>query len=335
MKSKRKYTHKAILGESLSSWMHRHDRNSIIRSAPNISASASSCYKKFIAIKSQVISVDRDFKDSNDVLLEFLICHRVDVTSLGTLGDPEERPIVPFHYRRSYCYECFESSLQLIQSFAWKLEWRYMLNPFCSVHDTLLREAPLDLALSYGFGQRAFESHHGRGRHQARHDAMCIKSADIFNLSWIVQVRYEKLRKLAAKRGESKNLDEYVLSIVRSMLMPCMRSSFDDIDLNGVLGPDCFPRDGHSLYIQYFYEIYRVTSAARARALYLMGILLGWIDEKQAIKSQGDNYFIATCPDDIFNHLRKSKALTRLLCQKLKNHQNDYMSIDFSSIAGV
>ena len=66
-----------------------------------------------------------------------------------------------------------------------------------------------------------------------------------------------------------------------------------------------------------------------------MGILLGWIDEKQAIKSQGDNYFITTCPDDIFNHLRKSKALTRLLCQKLKNHQNDYMSIDFSSIAGV
>ncbi|PMX03137.1 hypothetical protein C1X59_05820 [Pseudomonas sp. FW215-R2] len=64
-----------------------------------------------------------------------------------------------------------------------------------------------------------------------------------------------------------------------------------------------------------FYQLpYCVTGMARARSFYLIGLLLGWIDEEQAQNAkQRDDFYLATSASDIWRRVADMSRVHTLL----------------------
>jgi hypothetical protein len=311
-------------GESLSSWMHRIallGERSGLDKVNYISEFECGQAGADIMLSE---AADPDFLETNIELPFFINRHGISKDRLAEKFGPCERPLVPIQYRRSYCYTCMEEGLRATRSFVCKLEWRYLLQPFCSAHRALLRDAPEEYCNNKDFGLRLFVSHHNRKTFD-QYDLACEADSELLTLSWKVQRRYMDLRQRASHREVAQQLDNFMLTLVRVMLLPCFHASYRNVDLSGWGGPDCFPKHGQSFYVKFYFEIYRVSCSARARALYLSGLLLGWIDPGDAKTARGRDYYMVTDRVQIWHTIEKNLRLGRWFHQQLKLYETSLL----------
>jgi hypothetical protein len=312
-------------GESLSSWMYRIALQGECNRHDEVS-----CIGKFEggqAGTDVILSVadDPDFLETNMELPYFINHHGISKDRLTEKFGPCEQPLVPIQYRRSYCYACLEEGLKTTRSFVCKLEWRYLLQPFCSAHRVLLRDASGEYCTNKDFGLRLFISHHNRVRVFDQYDLACEADSELLTLSWEVQRRYMDLRQRAPHSEAAQQLDNFMLTLMRVMLLPCFHASYRNVDMSGWCGPDCFPKHGQSFYVKFYFEIYRVSCSARARALYLSGLLLGWIEPGDAKTARGRDYYMVTDRAQIWNTIEKNSRLGRWFHQQLELYETSLL----------
>ncbi|AUF96314.1 hypothetical protein CXQ80_10975 [Pseudomonas sp. 02C 26] len=118
----------------------------------------------------------------------------------------------------------------------------------------------------------------------------------------MVADRVEKVLVKAQDEIVRKNGERFIMTLLRMTLMPPCWSYYSSIIKFRVQsGKEFECKNELSLFYQY---PQRVTAMARARSLYLMGILLGWIDEDQAENAKPKNdFYLATSASSIWRRL--------------------------------
>jgi len=314
-------------GESLSSWMYRIALQGMCNRYFDASHIGEFEAGEMWAHATHSSVSDPDFMETNVKLSSFIKQHGVARERLAEKFGPCEQPLVPIKYRRSYCYACLEEGLKTTRSFVCKLEWRYLLQPFCAAHQVLLRDAPVKYSTNEDYGFRLFMWHHNRDRVFDRYDLACEADSELLRLSLDVQQRYMDLRLRAPHSDVAQQMDNFMLTLMRAMLLPCLSASYRNVDMSGCGGPDCFPKHGLSFYVTFYFEVYRVSCSARARALYLSGLLLGWIEPSDAQAARGRDYYRVTDRAQIWRTIEINSQLGRWVHNQLELYESSLLSL--------
>lgn len=316
-----------VVGESLSSWGHRINRQietPMFFNQHSVS-DAHGIEQSDAPDSSGIRFVDPDGVASNDW---------VD-NCVQTLGIPRqwfecqfpffERPYAPLRYRRAFCYQCLAQSMQATGLPAWKSDWRHLAQPLCSVHAIPLLDTPVSIALTFDHPVRAFtwywDSSDAKDHHLLICNAWPLRNAFAFD----VQRRIDALRASAPDRTEQAQIDGFMLSLMRAVMMPCLHYAFPKIVFSDWGGPNGYHRD--AFYLNFYHEVYRAPSIARVNALYLCGLLLGWITEQEAGSTSAEGYFMPARAKVIWRLMEKNSNLLSLLGDELHRYESRSLTI--------
>lgn len=324
---------KPIAGESLSSWSYRFNLqiNGPIFDHPMYVSDARGIEQRDAPDSSGIRFVDPDEVAPNDWVDN---CTQI-------LGIPRqwfenqfpafERPYTPLRYRRAFCYQCLAQSMQATGLPAWKSDWRHLAQPMCSVHAVPLLDAPVSIALAFDHPVRAFtwywDSSDAKDRHLLICNAWPLRNAFAFD----VQRRIDALRASAPDRTERAQIDGFMLSLMRAVMMPCLHYAFPKIAFLDWGGPNGYRRD--AFYLNFYQEIYRAPSIARVSALYLCGLLLGWITEQEASSTSSEGHFMPARAKVIWRLMEKHSNLLSLLGEELRRYES--RSLNISMLADI
>jgi hypothetical protein len=318
---------KPVVGECLSSWSYRINLqiNGPIFDHPAYVSDARGIEQSDAHDSSELRFVDPDGVASNDW---------VD-SCAQTLSIPRqwfefqfpffERPYTPLRYRRAFCYQCLAQSMQATGLLAWKSEWRHLVQPMCSEHAVPLLDAPVSIALTFDYPVRAFSWYWDSSDAKDRYLLICkawpLRNAFAFD----VQRRIDNLRASATDRTEQTQIDGFILSLMRALMMPCLHYAFPKITFLDWGGPNSYRSD--AFYLNFYQEVYRTPSIARVSALYLCGMLLGWITEQEASSTSSEGHFMPVRAKVIWRLMEKQSNLLSLLGDELRRYESRSLSI--------
>jgi hypothetical protein len=323
-------------GESLSSWVFRsYDSLPSIESynfwlQPETELAE---HDELMPQKNFILTpyYDRDLVGSNPDAWALVKYHNVSDEWLEPFRF-EPRPLVPFQFRQSSCYDCFTEALETTGQVAALLEWRFLLQPFCTRHGGLLRDGGCEHALLTNYSSELFGSHFTEGLNTSQsslvdqYKLMCEYDDMSLAMGKKVQDRYLEIRDTASDIWQRTAIDNFILTLTRAVLMPCMHYSYRRIHFCQWAGQDSFALP--SFYVQFYQEIYGAPSAARARALYLVGLLLGWVTEDEADQVDKQDYYVARKARDIWIKFEGSSHLSSYLILQLAMNQTEFLSIE-------
>ena len=322
-----------VVGESLSSWSYRINLqiNGPIFDHPKYVSDARGIVQSDAPDSSGIRFVDPDGVASNDW---------VD-NCVQTLDIPRqwfecqfpffERPYTPLRYRRAFCYQCLAQSMQATGLPAWMSDWRHLAQPMCSVHAVPLLDAPVSFALTLDHPARAFtwywDSLHAKEHHERICNAWPLRNAFAFD----VQRRIDALREKATDHVERAQIEGFILSLMRAVMMPCLHYAFPKVVFSDWGGPNVYRRD--AFYLNFYQEIYRASSIARVSALYLCGLLLGWITEEEGNSTNSEGYFTPARAWVIWGLMEEHFNLLTLLGDELRHYES--ISLNISLLADI
>lgn len=312
MRSSHICTVERLKGESLSSYMYRFAQSNgqALDLKLVVSCSDGKCDQDFL----NEHEMARRFADSGVTIPD---CD--DCDSIGKAA------IVPAKFRKSYCYECIAEGLINVKEFAWRLEWRLLYAPYCSIHNTLLRDAPESVALKYDFGRKVFESHWHADSFRERHNVVSEKDSALLALGARCQSTL-LLRRSMISVDDRDRFDKFLISLMRALLMPEFHYSYIAHQISSWRGSECFPKYGRNFYVNYFFEIYRVSTFARARAIYLVGLLMGLVTSQEAGAALDYNYHLIYSPDKIWERIDRNSSLKQWFKMDLERYGTSELS---------
>lgn len=322
-----------VVGESLSSWGHRINMQieTPISSYQFFVSDARRIDQGDAPVSSGSICAEPDDVAANDWvnnLVQTLDIPRQWFESQFPFFD---RPYTPLRYRRAFCYECLAQSVQAVGLPVWKSEWRHLTQPLCSLHSVPLLDAPVSLALTHNHPVRAFawywDSLHAIDHFNLICSAWTLRNAFALN----VQRRFDDLRARASDRAEQSQIDGFMLSLMRAVLMPCLHHAYPKFIFSDWGGTDAYSRD--AFYIQFYQEVFRAPGYARVGALYLCGVVLGWITEEEARSTSSEGYFTPARAWHIWEVMGKNSSLLTLLGAELRCYESK--SLNISSLADI
>lgn len=322
-----------VVGESLSSWGHRINRQI---ETPILSNQHSISDARRIDQGDAPISSGIRFADPDDVATNDWVSNCVQ-----TLGIPRQwfecqfrffdRPYTPLRYRRAFCYECLAQSVQAAGLPAWKSEWRHLTQPLCSLHGVPLLDAPVSFALTLDHPVRAF-TWYWDSPHAIEHFELICKAWPLRNaLAFDVQRRFDDLRARASDCAEQAQMDSFMLSLMRAVLMPCLHHAYPRIVFSDWGGSNVY--SGDAFYIHFYQEIYRAPCFARVGALYLCGVVLGWITEEEARSTSSEGHFTPSRAWHIWEVMGKNSNLLTQLGDELRRYES--RSLSLSSLVDI
>lgn len=199
--------------------------------------------------------------------------------------------IIPLQHRCSYCYQCVEEGIKATGLPVIRSCWRHVLMPFCSRHQALLYDVSEKFSLSEDFPAAVFKFHWNRTFAVTRIDEHT--RSDISRLRGAMRVQ-QRLIDLWDSTTDvvqrSANLG-FVLTLFRMLLQPTYEWAYSKKEI--------FNQGGRPVVLEFYSAFYklplRATAVARARALFLIGVILGWIDEDEA---QAPEFWDAFAPKD-------------------------------------
>lgn len=186
--------------------------------------------------------------------------------------------IIPLQHRCSYCYQCVEEGIRATGLPVIKSCWRHVLMPFCSKHEALLYDVSGRISLNEDFPAAVFKFHWSRTFATTRFDEHT--RSDISRLKGAMRVQQRVIDLWEGTTDvvqRSANLG-FVLTLFRMVLQPTYEWAYSKKDMFNVGGPP----SGLGFYSAFYNLPLRATAFARARALFLVGLILGWIDQDEA-----------------------------------------------------
>jgi len=190
--------------------------------------------------------------------------------------------------------------------------WRYLLKPFCQVHGCVLRSAGNYLHDSVDFAMDVFEYDSARGHELEREKKWLEKDSAVQLLGRMVVERADKLIKGCQNQAVQRNAENFLLTLMRLTLTSEVVADYTSLLKFKVQSSSEFD-NSNSLAL--FHQLpLRVTAIARARAFYLVGLLLGWITDEQATDARPDHeFYLSTSGSSFWQRIGSSERVRTML----------------------
>lgn len=304
------YTVKRYRGESLSSWLFRLKmtdvRTTVLMDASTRDMDVVADMAEWdTRCEETTLCIDPDFTISDSA--EACLRQRFGILPKHVARDfATFRSLIPLRHRGAYCYECMALAIGETGFPICLTQWRHVLEPFCNRHRLLLREGLIIGRGREDLPRRLFKWHWNSERQYDGYEQYMAADARLLALSSRVQF---KLNRSLAGQSDLRvkfNIENFVLTLMRALMMPCLNASYGRVlAVSGRTHAIKFCM-GQSHYTALYAQPFRASSGTRARALYLTGLLLGWISESEAKRAAGTDFFISTSAADVLRNLRRS-----------------------------
>ena len=255
---------------------------------------------------------DYDFDFRLPGVKAFAECYEISMEWIESTFRPSEAQIIPICFRSDYCLTCMEESVTATGFPVYLRSWRYLLKPFCQVHGCVLRSAGNYLHDSVYFAMDVFEYDSSRGHELERETKWLEKDSAVQLLGRMVVERADKLIKGSQDPVEQGNAENFLLTLLRLTLMGEVVGDYTSVLKFRVQSSDEFENtSGTALFHQL---LLRVTAITRARAFYLVGLLLGWITDEQAADARPEHdIYLSTSASSLWRRLELSQGVRTVL----------------------
>lgn len=255
---------------------------------------------------------DLDFCLSGEEVQAFVKAYALSESWLKRVFAPPDVPIIPVAYRRGYCYRCMEEAISATGFPIYLKCWRYLLQPYCIRHCSLLRDGNDLLFERIDFGRKLFQQHWEQHKEQLRQERIDEENRHVLALGLRVQKRLQKLLKECKDSHVRYDMFSFVTTLMRITFLPSLRFCFDDAKDITVQGFDEGRINRFNNVMDFYHTVRRSTSAARGRSFYLIGLMLGWINDAEAERVRVAHcYFLPTSPELIWTSLNRSVAASQ------------------------
>jgi len=233
-------------------------------------------------------------------------------------------PVIPWNYRRSYCYSCMADAMASTKAPVLKLKWRQFYEPFCERHKKLLMDAPLYVGRSLDAPRTIFKWHHSDVAIYIGHDEYINQWSDMLRLAYRVQRKIHKIRS-NNNMNVVKVFDDCIMSLSRALLTP---ESFLYEHSGGGRLLDVFSTENESVNVALYFQPYRASSASRARALFYIGLLTGWVRSSEAALALSDDFWAPKTSGDVWDSIYRSNSkVYSTTLMNLRLFQGDLLNI--------
>lgn len=303
--------------EALSSWMYRVRET---HAEPQIRALSgmSDHDRETSPLMASYVKVlggrgkDLDFSFERPEILAFAKAYDLTLEWIKSVFSPVSTQIIPIWFRSDYCPQCMEESIADIGFPVYLKSWRLVLKPFCQKHGCVLLSTDTYLHDSIDFAMDVFE-HSCANPHELDRQSNClVKDSQVQSLSRMVVDRIESLLGQVEGTLVHDKVQRFVLTLLRVTLMPKLWSNYSSVIKFAVQSGNDFESKKE---LPMFYQLpLRVTDMARARSLYMIGLLLGWIEEEQAQEArQRDDFYLVTSASAFWQRVEHSPRIRLLL----------------------
>lgn len=299
MKPKKIKILKPLDDETLSSWMWRVNSASSIPIITNMRLTSPE-----YEIKAQDLRgvhgekfEDRDVLSENAFVEIFKDKFNISQAWLHKRFPAFGHPYIPAQFRRAFCSECFKESFQQVGIPVSKVQWCYLTQPFCELHGVLLHDLPGCFINHDDYTVQAFVFYWDDRRFKENCDLINHTWRLRLGLAFKIQKQLQRVTRRAAGSGDGFKVQMFALTLMRAMMMPTFHHAYPKMAFNNWGGPDSYI--GHKTYINFYQEIYRSTCLARAHALYLSAIVLGWVSSEEAFKTLDENHYAPFTADSV------------------------------------
>lgn len=250
---------------------------------------------------------DLDFCLGGEKVQAFVKAYALSESWLKRVFAAPDAPIIPVAYRRGYCYRCMEEAIAATGFPIYLKCWRYLLQPYCIRHCSLLRDGNDLLFERIDFGRKLFQQHWEQHREQLRQERIDEENRHVLALGLRVQKRLQKLLKECKDSDVRHDMLSFVTTLMRITFLPSLRFCFDDTKDITVQGFDEGRINRFNNIMDFYHTVRRSTSAARGRSFYLIGLMLDWINDAEAERARiAHCHFLPTSPELIWVNLNRS-----------------------------
>ena len=255
---------------------------------------------------------DLDLCFDGEEIQAFVKAYALSVSWLKRIFAAPDAPIIPVAYRRGYCYMCMEEAISATGFPVYLKCWRFLLQPYCIRHCSLLRDGNDLLFERIDFGRKLFQQHWEQHREQLLIERIDEENRHVLALGLRVQKRLQKLLKECKDSDVRHDMLSFVTTLMRITFLPSLRFCFDDTKDITVQGFDEGRIDRFNNIMDFYHTVRRSTSAARGRSFYLIGLMLGWINDAEAKRARiAHCYFLPTSPELIWARLNRSTGASQ------------------------
>ncbi len=316
-----------LAGETLSSWMWR------VNSTAHIPIMS---YQRFSSPEGEIISrdsiglwgewfADRDLLTENAFVESFKQAFNISQAWLNKRFPKFSQPTIPTQFRRAFCSQCFMESFQKFGIPVSKVQWCYLTKPLCELHGVPLHDSSIFFINHDDYTIQAFVSYWDDPQFKENCDLIRDAGRVRNSLALMAQQRLHKLTRRASKSGHSFDVQMFVLTLMRAMMIPVLHHGYPKIAFDHWGGSDHYA--GLGVHGDFYNEIYRSTCLARLYALYFSAIILGWITSEQARKTLHEGYFSPWNTHTIWSRLDDSPGILSLLFSELKLYETSYLNL--------
>lgn len=327
MKSKKNSVPQPLPDETLSSWMCRVNSTAAI---PFIS------HERFSSSEGEIKErderglwgegfADRDVLSENRLIEPLMRIFGISPEWLTKRFPEFSQLIIPTQFRRAFCSECLMESFQHVGIPVSKVQWCYLAKPMCELHGIPLHDSTRLFIEHDDYSVQALVSYLDDPKFKETQDHVRSAGRLTLSLAFKAQKHFQKLIKRAHKSGDGLKVQMFMITLMRTMMMPAYHHAYPNIAFHNWGGTN--PYMGLGIHADFFLEIYRSTCLARIYALYFSAIALGWISSKQAFTTIRECYFAPWRVDQVWCRLDNYPGILRLVALELKSYQTQYLSL--------
>lgn len=298
--------------EALSSWMYRVRE---VFPDPEVRALAELDYEEARASPLMraydggfTYNVDLDFDFDSPEVLEFVRAYNLSIDWVKSTFGFQNPHFIPLNFKTDYCLQCMEEAVTNIGFPVYLKSWRSIFSPFCLKHRCALRSTNMALNNSIQFAMDVFEYAYEHPRDLDREDHWSSSTASVQRFGMIAAERIERLLSDAMEAGIYGDVSSFLMTLLRIVLTKDIFTVHHSFVKAEVQCSDDYRSRGSltSLYQRPFLS----TGMARGYALYMVGLMLGWIDEDEVSQLQVDcDLYLPTSANDIWRQVASPDRL--------------------------
>lgn len=235
------------------------------------------------------------------------------------------RARVPAQFRNSFCIRCYADSIKWVGLPACKTSWIQLTRPQCEIHCIPLIESPFAVSRVADFPAQTLLWYCGSHNVMKENEIINNSSKLRYALSLRVQQRVDRILKGSEHSQHSSSVEAFVITLMRAVMMPILHHAYPKI---------AFRQWGYrkryqvnNLYLNFFQEIYCSSSLMRTHALYLCGIVLGWVSESEALSTSEEALYSPCQAGTIWDRINSYPGLMGLMASELKKHECPLLKI--------
>lgn len=229
--------------------------------------------------------------------------------------------IIPSQYRSAYCYQCIQEGIASVRLPLMQQSWRYVLMPFCTEHRSVLLDAPTSASLRVSFPERVFKSHWSNSSSRERYEEMIRRDHVRLNLGLRVQDNILALLRSAPSEDFQWRIVGFVLTLMRIVLISRFANSYFNREIYYYEEWE----EPKGFYTKFYNGPIRADAHTRARALYFVGLLLGWIHEEETNSPDAWDIYVPTSAASIWNIMSGSDQ-GHFMGRELSRYDNEMLS---------